>query len=318
MISIIIPHYNSQELLRRLLDSIDYSIDTEVIVVDDKSNQDIEEFQDLKNSEKYNNVKFLDNKTSVKSAGACRNIGLKHASSKWVLFADADDRFVEGYSKILQRYLDSQYDVVFLTPTSIDLETNEKSYRHYNSKKIIAKYLDIQDEASTLLLKYKIPEPWAKLIRREFLEKHAIRFDETIAANDRMFSTRVGYYMKKFAATKDIAYCVSFCKGSLTNNLSKKVFETRMSVYINYYHFLKERLTRRQFKQLDISGRKFIFKSIVYRYGFGYTLKVIKSLLKNRIRFLSWNMFNPYRIIRYSLKSFRRFVTHGDYYIKDK
>ena len=87
--SIIIPHRNIPLLLRRCLDSIQRRMDIQIIVVDDNSDPgqvDFEHFPGL--DEPCVEVYFT---KEGKGAGYARNIGLKHAKGKWLLFADADD-----------------------------------------------------------------------------------------------------------------------------------------------------------------------------------------------------------------------------------
>lgn len=60
-ISIIIPHYNSSELLFKLLETIDLDNSIfEVIIIDDKSNA--EEIKKIKESKYYPKVIFIENK----------------------------------------------------------------------------------------------------------------------------------------------------------------------------------------------------------------------------------------------------------------
>src|SRR5699024_5954198 len=106
-VSIIIPHFNSVKLLEKLLLSIPKYNDIEVIVIDDNSTEGIEKFSILKKSVEFEHIKFLMNNTGVQSAGTCRNIGLKAATGKWILFADSDDYFLPGFYDGIQLYFQS-------------------------------------------------------------------------------------------------------------------------------------------------------------------------------------------------------------------
>ena len=109
--SIIIPHYNIPNLLIRCLASIPIRDDTEVIIVDDNSSGSDcyqHHFQDLNRPD----VKFI-RTTDGKGAGFVRNVGLTYATGKWVIFADADDFFVDDFNNILDSYKDSDKDVIY-------------------------------------------------------------------------------------------------------------------------------------------------------------------------------------------------------------
>ena len=111
--SIIIAHYDIPDLLMRCLKSIPVSEDIQVIVVDDNSpNADtyLERYPEL--SRPY--LEFI-RASKNGGAGYARNIGLDHAKGKWLLFADADDSFVERMLEMLSPYFDSSFDVIFFS-----------------------------------------------------------------------------------------------------------------------------------------------------------------------------------------------------------
>ena len=89
--SIIIPHYNIPELLQRCLNSIPDLPSFQVIIVDDCSDGKIVDFRYFPGMEREN-VKCIFLKERH-GAGFARNLGLRYACGKWVLFADADDFF---------------------------------------------------------------------------------------------------------------------------------------------------------------------------------------------------------------------------------
>ena len=77
LISIIIPHYNTPALLKRLLDSIGFHEDVQIIVIDDNSTKDISLYQAVQKEYQSDHTIFLKNDSGKKGAGAARNIGLE-------------------------------------------------------------------------------------------------------------------------------------------------------------------------------------------------------------------------------------------------
>ena len=112
--SFIIPHHNTPELLKRLVDSIPPRHDVELIIVDDNSDVD------KKPNISRNDIKlyFID-KDHTKGAGRARNVGLEHAIGKWLIFADADDFFVKNAFCIVREYAYSDADVVYFKAESV-------------------------------------------------------------------------------------------------------------------------------------------------------------------------------------------------------
>lgn len=294
-LSIIIPHFNSSKLLEKLIESIPKMPEIQIIIVDDHSNtQNKNDLIVIEEKYKDANILFLSNHPDKKSAGACRNIGLKHAVGEWVLFADADDFFLEDFWGIVEMYLDSQVEVIFFKPTSIEIDTGQLSDRHFNLQQLIEDYLNKTDSMSENRLRYFFDSPISKVIKLEFLKKNKIEFDEVIASNDVMFSTKVGYYMKKFIVSKKVIYCITKSKGSLTTTINEQIFDTRVNVFINQYKFLKEKcLTPEKFKKIKnkISGRSLLVRSLDL--GLSKSLSVYWIFRKNKIHILDKSVFNP-------------------------
>lgn len=214
----------------------------EVIVVDDKSDKQISKYKELLSDKRYERVIFLENNTSKKGAGTCRNIGLSFSSGKWVLFADADDYFYKGFYFVLEKYFFSEYEVIFFTPSSIYAGTNEIANRHVIYEKLIQNYSIRKDFYSELNLRYLFRTPCSKMIKREMLINNDIVFDEVLVCNDDMFSVKVGHFMKKFTVSLEKIYCITAQKNSLSSKRGKEFFYSCLDVQIRVDNFLKKTL----------------------------------------------------------------------------
>jgi glycosyltransferase involved in cell wall biosynthesis len=282
-------------LLKKLLETIPIIDNIQVVVVDDNSNVEIDFYNELRDTCQH--VTFLTNDTGKNSAGTCRNIGLQHAKGRWILFADADDYFVEGFYEIVSEYFESEHDVVFFTPTSIDLDTGSASNRHIPYERLIKRYLQNNNAESSLWLRLNFHVPWSKLISRCRVAQDSLAFEDIPVANDVMFSTMLGLYSRNFAASDKIIYCSATKKESLTTTVNHENIFVRLDVFIRRYHLLKESLSKKDFRCLDLAGGSYFFDAFRNKYPLKLTLKVIALLRKNKIRLFRRRHFNPAYVI---------------------
>jgi glycosyltransferase involved in cell wall biosynthesis len=308
-LTIIIPHYNSPDLLERLLNSIPYCKNIKVIVVDDRSDFKVNDFERVKSKFAHHKIEFLVNDKSSKGAGTCRNIGLKYATGSWILFADADDYFIYGfYDIILPFFSEKNIDIVFFKPTSWDTYNNAPSNRHTKYASIIDEY---HETGSDLELKYHYVVPWSKLYRADFIKDNHIYFDQVIASNDIMFSTKAGYYARNICVSEQTIYCVTKNKGTLTQNISNKVFRIRLDIFIDRYKYLQKRLKKKCFKRLNLRGLGFLVSAIKYKMGTRELYRTFRLLRNNNVSIVTLSILNPKFI-------FKKIIWHIKDYKKSK
>lgn len=230
--SIIIPHKNIPDLLKRCIKSIPCNNDIEIIVVDDNSDKEILDSAKLYLlNEERTNLSFIYTKEG-KGAGYARNIGLKQAIGKWILFADADDFFHEKFYSIIEKYRNTNHDVIFFHTYSVISDTLT---RVNNREDIFELYLKKQD---INLLRYVSHSVWGKMYSREFINKYDIKCDETPASNDVLFSGLVGIHANNIQIDKNELYCCTIRKGSICTKINKKNVEARIQVALNYNNTL--------------------------------------------------------------------------------
>ena len=235
--SIIIPHHNIPNLLRRCLQSIPERNDLQIIVVDDCSDEKYRE--ELQNIElEFKNVVVYYSNT-CRGGGAARNIGLEHAIGKYLLFADADDFFNYCIHDILNEYVNEHCDVVFFNANSLDTDTYlpKGRIRHLNA--MHEQYIKSPQKA-ILSLKYLFGEPSSKLIKRELINKNNIKFEETRIHNDTKFSYMVGFHAKEIKVDHRAIYCLTERSNSVSKNTSYQAQLTRTRIFAEKNRFLKE------------------------------------------------------------------------------
>lgn len=92
MLSIIIPCYNCAPVITRCMDSIDYP-ECEIIVVNDGSVDNLIEVVEGY-AIGHPNVRLINKENG--GASSARNLGIMHASGKYIVFVDADDYISQG------------------------------------------------------------------------------------------------------------------------------------------------------------------------------------------------------------------------------
>lgn len=288
-LSIIIPHFNSQESLKVLLDSIPASSWIQVIVIDDGSQSFDLDF--LKES--YKDFFFSLN-TQGKGAGGARNTGLKIAQGEWVVFADADDCFLTNdFSDAIDKVLNNEADtdIVFFKPISFYLDTGKPAKRHIKYSSLVENYLDKQTDSNLIKLLFSHYVPWSKFIKLDLIKSNNIFFDETIIANDGMFSAKSAMFAKKVSCYQNSFYKVSVSSRSLTKVKRKDYFRVRIEVFTRLYHYLPNRIK----STIGMSPLSLVKMSISY--GFKELFKTISYLKSNNVPLFKY--FNVTSLLRY-------------------
>ena len=289
LFSIIIPHYDIPDLLMRCLKSIPVSEDIQVIVVDDNSpdaDTYLERYPEL--SRPY--LEFI-RTTKGGGAGYARNVGLEHAKGEWLLFADADDFYVENMPDIIYSYADSEADVIYFKNKAVLSDnTNIKSDRSSYVNKIIDRYLADGDE---WFLRARMDAPWGKMIKRSLIVKHNILFDAIMNSNDVYFSLQTGYYADAIKVVDKVLYVVTCRSNSLTSlfNYSPDWLRQRTEVlfrcdkFMYQNGFCRERRSKFYLLKMYNEDRK-LFKDFFFRLDEIYPSKLsaLQDISKGKSR----------------------------------
>ncbi len=225
--SFIIPHKNCPELLKRCINSIPVRKDIQIIIIDDNSDIDKKPSIDRGGLE----IVILD-KSNSKGAGKARNVGLKQAKGKWLLFADADDYYTEGFLFVLDKYVNSKSEVIYFNAISVYSDTLKSANRTRELQTIIDEYVTGKQKDIDYV-KYKTHTPWNKMIRATLVKDNHIFFEEVVQGNDAMFSFLVGYSANNITVLADSLYVYTYTEGSLTTQ--KKDNNMILCSIVNFY-----------------------------------------------------------------------------------
>ena len=223
--SFIIPHKNCPDLLQRCVDSIPERDDVQVIVVDD--NSDDSKKPSLKNHKNLQ-VILLDASQS-KGAGRARNVGLKHAEGKWLLFADADDYYTDYLSTLLDKYADDDTtDIVYLNASQFD---EKGSIKPFKTQKLISDHIN-GVKGAEMELRYNLWTPWSRMVKSNIVHKNELKYDELPATNDKMFCLLCSYHSRNIKSEIQIVYkYYRPAKGSITDKQkSSKMLDDLLDV----------------------------------------------------------------------------------------
>lgn len=230
--SFIIPHKNNPELLLRCVNSIPRRNDIQIIVVDDDSKTDIVDWDSFDWGDKTC-IELYQTK-GCKSAGAVRNEGLKHAKGKWLLFADSDDFFTDGFINVLDLYKDTNLDALYYNILCVDGVTFESADVYASTQKMVREYEN--NPTSWEHLRYVKP-PWTKMVAKRFIDDYHIQFEDVILGNDVWFSYQVGYWAKNIKVINKDIYVYTINSNSITFNRTVAKDVVQIETYVKQNAF---------------------------------------------------------------------------------
>lgn len=186
-ISVIIPIYNGEKYLKECLDSVINQTfkDIEIICVNDGSTDDTSKILNFY-SKKDNRIIIINQPNS--GAGAARNNALKIATGKYLSILDADDIFETNMLEIA--YHKAEKFKADITVYSCDVfSKNSTTFCDWGiNRKLLPSFepfciSDVKKDVFRLFVGWT----WDKLIKRDFICKYNLKFQEQRTTNDALF-----------------------------------------------------------------------------------------------------------------------------------
>ncbi len=267
--SVVIPHYESAQMLGRMLKSIPERDDIQIIVVDDCSSL---KCQDELRLLQHCGLELVFQKEN-RGAGAARNVGLKYVKGEWVIAVDADDFFSKDAFDVFDKNLNLSYDYLMFCMCYYDPKTNQVVDGGKNvSNQSNIKFLNRPTKANFRRLKLKSTVCYNKLVRSDFLREKNIQFEECAVNNDVLYAYEVSLFSNRMKLIPDALYIKEIVYTGIT---AKKRDLDR-----EFMFYLQAQKRNGLFDMLGI--RRYPF----YRSDFLYALFLLKKRgLKDTISF---------------------------------
>ncbi|WP_196209580.1 glycosyltransferase family 2 protein [Citrobacter sp. Res13-Sevr-PEB04-36] len=274
LLSIIIPTYNNAEFITGTLASIHQSItdDVEIIIVNDGSTDSTEEKINAFYSEKnHKNIKYIRQKNQ--GVAITRNVGLAHATGKYIGFVDSDDIVCPDYFSILLPKLRSgEYDII-----EFNLTRNIKNlYRNTSDMESTLDQHEIilTDDNYTPLLPTFRAGQWhlmTKIFHRDVIGED--RFEEHRRYEDMIFCPFQYFKCHKILKIENKLYYYRVNDKSITENIIDSDADSIFFAMRKMYKYVNENSAKRTVATLMIincflEGRKILRKKKgYYRYN---------------------------------------------------
>lgn len=233
LVSVIIPAYNCERTIKRALTSISCQTlnDFEAVIVNDGSTDNtasvVRKF--IENDQRF---RLLARQN--KGVGAARNAGLDAASGKYIAFVDSDDTVKpDMLSKMCG--IAEKYDLqavacgylMNIISANGSLKTKTVSYKD----SVLCSRNEIRDIFYVLFKKNLTGVVWNKLVRKDYIKAHRLRFQELFNGEDRLFNLDMFLRLERFGLVSDCLYNYEFMRRSLTNRFNSKKFESMAAYY---------------------------------------------------------------------------------------
>jgi glycosyltransferase involved in cell wall biosynthesis len=232
-VSVCIPVYNSEPVLRRCLDSVinqDFT-DFEIIVVNDGSagtdeagltcKKIVKQAQKSCPAPLKSRIKYIEHRNNLGLLEA-RRTAVHHASGEYICNVDSDDALTPGALTVLYEAAKSydadivqgKTDMYSTDPSAMQEKSVQKKQKEYN--KLAPGVLSGSEVFDGFMIRQNhIGLLWAKLFRREtYLRAFSyIPFTNCVMAEDLLQYFFIAYEAKKYVGIQDIVYCYTVDTG---------------------------------------------------------------------------------------------------------
>lgn len=242
-VSVIIPVFNVENYLEDCLESLlnQTMPDFEVLCMDDGSTDGSIDLLTL--------YSRLDSRIKVffgKNEGAAvqRNRGIDASVGEYLYFMDSDDMAVDTLlEKTHSAAIRANADVVAFDINALDMQTGKLQGQKYCFRKAnapVGKSVFSVVDAPDRIFQISNPSPWTKLVRREFVLRKHLRYQNLQNTNDAFFAHMSMALADRITLLDEQLYIYRI--GMTSNIQSKKEKEPECAVeaYMAIYHRLVE------------------------------------------------------------------------------
>lgn len=189
LISIIVPVYNVEKYVKQCLESIleqNFS-DYEVIVVNDGStDRSLQICEEI--ARKDSRIRLFSTENS--GVSHARNLGIKEATGKWMMFLDSDDYLVENCLSILEQNIDEQVQEIYGNYMT-EKEMSFSGDRGVMNAQDVAEMIKDSVNQNKFPPFYTLQQSsllgvWGKLFLAEIVRDKKIYFDEKLKLSEDM------------------------------------------------------------------------------------------------------------------------------------
>ena len=215
-VSIIIPIYNSEQFLRRCIDSVlvqNYS-NYEVIMINDGST---DQSQAIIDEYCRNDGRFISIRHENKGVAEARNSGIYASTGKYIIFLDSDDTIhKDTLSDLMPVAMENKPDMVYMACKSV---SHNRALHNVNIEK--DKIIDIE-EFMDVYSKDIQPFTFIDIIyKSDIIKSNNVRFKRKFT-EDILFNMQALLLCKRFYITEKIYY---FYHSANENSLTSRFFD---------------------------------------------------------------------------------------------
>ena len=241
-VSVIIPIYNTAPYLQRCFDSVIKSLGMlsyEVLLMDDGST---DESPEVAKAYADTHEGFAYHRLQHGGQGNARNTGLIYARGKYIQFMDSDDFMVPGIIEDMYAAVESE-NADFSMCNGVMLNNGKITFNSYE----LRCFSHIGPDEHVTDLKKNPYLVWDttmthKLIRRDFLNKHGIRFPAIKVFEDMLPVLKLYHYADCIAIlrTRGYVYRIREDMGNTIRNVDYAYFLEKRKVMYEIFKFAQE------------------------------------------------------------------------------